>query len=143
MTKQALIDALNDDLAHEFQAILAYTRWSAEVSGPHRDLLRAMFQREIPDEIGHAQFLADKIVVLGGTPTVTPAAVPEAPTTRAKLEAVLAMEQQAIQGYAERARQAEELGELGLKVRLEQMVSDETGHYEAVKMLLRDWNDQL
>jgi bacterioferritin len=143
MTKQALIEALNDDLAHEFQAILAYTRWSAEVSGPHRDLLRAMFQREIPDELGHAQFLADKIVVLGGTPTVTPAAVPEAPTNRARLEAVLAMEQQAIQGYTERARQAEEVGELGLKVRLEQMVSDETEHYEEVKMLLRDWSDQL
>src|SRR5919199_5121932 len=106
MDKQALIEALNDDLAHEFQAIMAYTKWSAEVTGPHRDLLRAMFQREIPDELGHAQFLSDKIAVYGGTPTTQPAAVPEAPTNRAKLECVLAMEQEAIQGYTERAQQA-------------------------------------
>jgi bacterioferritin len=141
MDKRALIEALNNDLAGEFQAILAYTRWSAEVSGPHRDTLRAMFQREIPDELGHAQFLADKIVVYGGTPITTPAPVPEAPTNRAKLEAVLALEEQAIRNYSERAGQAEELGETALKVRLEEIVSDETTHYEEVKMLLRDWNE--
>lgn len=143
MDKQALIDALNSDLSYEFQAILAYTRWSAEVDGPHRDPLRAMFQSEIPDELGHAQFLADKIVVYGGMPTTTAASVPDAPTNRAKLEAVLAMEEQAIKNYSQRVQQAEEMGEIALKVRLEEMVSDETTHYEAIKMLLRNWNETL
>jgi bacterioferritin len=141
MDKQALIDALNKDLAYELQAILAYTKWSSEANGPHRNALRSMFQQEIPDELGHAQFLSDKIVVLGGTPNVAPETVPEARTNRDKLEAVLAMERKAINDYSERAQQAEELGEIGLRQDLEEMVSDETSHYEEVLMMLRDWHE--
>jgi bacterioferritin len=139
--KQALVDALNQDLAYEYQAVLAYTRWSAEVDGPHRNLLRSMFQQEIPDELGHAQYLSDKIAVLGGTPTTSPAQVPDAPTNRSKLEAVMDMEKTAIKNYGERAEQAEELGEIGLRQDLEEMVADETGHYEQVLMMLRGWKD--
>jgi bacterioferritin len=141
MDRQTLVDALNRDLANEFQAVLAYTRWSAEVNGPHRDLLRAMFQREIPDELRHAQFLADKIAVYGSKPNTSAASVPDAPNNRDKLEAVMAMEQQAIKDYTERARQAEETGDVALKLRLEEMIADETEHFEEVQMLLRGWND--
>jgi bacterioferritin len=143
MDKQTLIKALNEDLSYELQAVLAYTRWSAEVSGPHRDSLRAMFQREIPDELMHAQFLTDKIVIYGGTPEMKPSAIPEAPSNRDKLKAVLDMEAQAIRNYSQRAQQAEELGETALKVRLEEMVNDETEHYETIQMLLRDWNESV
>lgn len=143
MDRKGLITALNGDLANEYQAIIAYTRWSAEVNGPHRETLRTMFQSEIPDEQGHAQFLADKIVVFGGTPTTTPQPVPDAPTNRAKLEAVLAMEEMAIKGYTERAQQAEQCGEIALKIRLEEMIGDETTHYEAVKLLLDGWSDSV
>jgi len=143
MDKQTLIKALNDDLSYELQAVLAYTRWSAEVSGPHRDSLRAMFQREIPDELTHAQFLTDKIVIYGGTPEMKPAAIPNASSNRDKLKAVLDMEAQAIKNYSQRAQQAEELGETALKVRLEEMVNDETEHYETIQMLLRDWSDSV
>ncbi len=143
MDKQTLIKALNEDLSYELQAVLAYTRWSAEVTGPHRDTLRAMFQREIPDELAHAQFLTDKIVIYGGTPEMKPAAMPNAVNNRDKLQAVMQMEQQAIKNYSQRVEQAEELGETGLKVRLEEMVNDETEHYETIQMLLRDWNESF
>jgi bacterioferritin len=143
MDRQTLIDNLNTDLAYELQAIIAYTRWSAEVSGPHRESLRAMFQREIPDELGHAQFLADKIAVYGGAPTTQPVSVPAALSNRDKLNAVLAMEELAIKNYTQRIAQAEELGETALKVRLEEMVEDETEHVEAVQMMLRDWKESV
>ncbi len=143
MNKQQFIDALNGDLAYELQAVIAYTRWAAEVDGPHRNALRSMFTAEIPDELGHAQTLADKIAVLGGTPTTKPEPVPDAPDNRAKLEAVLAMEKTAIENYSQRAQQAEEMGEVGMKQRLEEMVEDETGHYEEVTMLLRNWKDSM
>jgi bacterioferritin len=143
MNKQSFIDALNGDLAYEFQAILAYTRWAAEVEGPHRNALRSMFTQEIPDELGHAQTLADKIAVMGGTPTTSPVSVPNAPDNRAKLEAVMAMEKQAIENYTQRAQQAEELGEMGMKQRLEEMIEDETTHYEEVTMLLRNWTTNM
>jgi bacterioferritin len=143
MDKQAFVKALNEDLSYELQAIMAYTRWAAEVDGPHRNMLRSMFTQEIPDELGHAQTLADKIAVLGGTPTVTPALVPDVSDNRSRLEAVLSMEKQAIENYTRRAQEAEEVGEIGMKVRLEEMIEDETNHYEEVAMLLRNWEGDV
>src|SRR6202167_6629034 len=66
--KQVLIDGLNQDLAGEYQAIVMYIQYSAKLTGPYRRELRALFQAEIADEQGHAQFLADKIASLGGEP---------------------------------------------------------------------------
>src|SRR6476661_5539011 len=76
--RAALIDGLNHDLAGEYQAILMYTHYSANLTGPYRRELRALFQTEIADEQGHAQFLADKIAALGGEPTTEPRPVPYA-----------------------------------------------------------------
>jgi bacterioferritin len=53
------------------------------------------------------------------------------------------MEEFAIKSYTERAQQAEQLGEVALKVRLEEMIGDETTHYEAVKLLLDGWSDTM
>lgn len=139
MSKQALIDALNQDLANEFQAVIMYTTYSAQVKGPYRPQLVQFMQAEIPDELAHAQFLADKIVALGGVPVTTPVAVPPASSPREMLEAIMAAEKTAIAGYTERAEQARAAGEIGLSVQLEDMVLDETGHYEETKKLLDEW----
>ena len=74
--RQDLIDGLNEDLAAEYQAVIMYRSYASLVSGPNRPELRAFFESEIPDELGHAAFLADKIVALGGAPTTRPAEVP-------------------------------------------------------------------
>lgn len=140
MEKQALIDALNEDLAGELSAIVQYLVYAARATGPNRPQLAAFFTAEIPDETGHAQFLANKIVSLGGEPTTTPRAVPAAADNRAMMEAVLAAEKQAIADYTERAEQAEAFGDKGLQVQLEDIVRDETGHYEETKQILQDWS---
>ncbi len=134
--KQELIQALNQDLAHEYQAVIAYTTFAARVKGPHRPALRAFFLAEAKEELAHAQFLADKIVALGGVPTARPAPVPEAGTPREMLQAVLQAETETLARYAERMRQAEELGDLGLAARIHAMIEDETEHREEVEKLL-------
>jgi len=139
VARQALIDGLNHDLAGEYQAIVMYTHYSAKLTGPYRRELRALFQTEIPDEQGHAQFLADKIANLGGEPTTKPRPVPQAEKPREMLENALAAEKQAISDYEERIRQAEALGEVGLKVNLESQVSDETRHKEEIERILVGW----
>ena len=121
ITKTDLIDSLNSDLAGEFQAIIQYVQYAACVTGYDRPQLSAFFRSEIPDELGHAQFLAEKIAALGGTPTTEPRPVKHARNSREMLEAVLEAERQAIADYRERAEQAEQLGEIGLKVQLENM----------------------
>src|SRR5947199_8097013 len=90
--RQALLEGLNHDLAGEYQAILMYTHYAAKLTGPYRKELRALFLGEVGDEQGHAQFLADKVAVLGGEPTTEPRPVAHAGTPREMLEQALVAE---------------------------------------------------
>jgi bacterioferritin len=139
MDKQTLIDHLNEDLAGELGAIIQYITYAAKATGPYRPQLAQFFLAEVADEQLHAQFLADKIVALGGEPTTTPRPVPSADTNRKMLQEVLAAERQATEDYTQRALEAEEYGDKGLVVQLEDMVRDESGHSEETERMLRDW----
>jgi bacterioferritin len=139
MTKPKLIQALNEDLAGEYQAILMYVTYAAAVTGPHRPMLKAFFAAEVPEELAHAQFLADKVASLGGKPTTTPRPVPATADPRQMLENVLAAEKQAIADYKARAEQAAAFGDNGLATHLETIVEDETAHYEETEKILRGW----
>ena len=139
MNKQTLIDHLNEDLAGEFGAIIQYLTYAAKATGPYRPQLAQFFMVEVADEQLHAQFLANKIVALGGEPTTTPRPVPAAHTNREMLEAVLSAERRATADYTQRANEAEELGDKGMQVQLEDMVRDESGHSEETERILRDW----
>ncbi|KAA3647199.1 MAG: ferritin-like domain-containing protein [Chloroflexi bacterium] len=139
MDKQTLIDNLNKDLADELGAIIQYTTYAAKATGPYRPQLAAFFLEEVADEQMHALFLANKIVALGGEPTTIPAKVPAAKNNREMLEAVLAAEIEAGKNYTQRAQEAEEFGDKGLVIQLEDMVRDEMGHSEESERMLRDW----
>lgn len=139
MDKQQLIDKLNEDLAGEFGAIIQYITYAAKATGPYRPQLAQFFLTEVADEQIHAQFLANKIVALGGEPTTTPRPVPAASNNREMLEAVLVAELQAGKDYTQRAEQADAYGDKGLVVTLEDMVRDEMGHSEETERMLRDW----
>lgn len=139
MDKQTLIDNLNADLAGELGAIIQYITYAAKATGPYRPQLVQFFLAEVTDEQLHAQFLANKIVALGGEPTTTPRPVPAAGSNREMLEAVLAAEKEAGRDYTQRARQAEAYGDKGLAVQLEDMIRDEMGHAEETERILRDW----
>lgn len=139
MDKNELIKNLNEDLAGELGAIIQYLTYAAKSTGPYRPQLSQFFLAEATDEQLHAQFLANKIVAMGGEPTTIPRKVPEASTNREMLEKVLAAEKQATADYTQRAREAEAFGDKGLAVQLEDMVRDESGHSEETERILRDW----
>jgi len=141
LAQRTLIDGLNLDLAGEYQAVLMYTQYSAKLTGPYRRELRSLFQAEIADELGHAQFLADKIAVLGGEPTSEARPVPTAHEPREMLEHALAAETRAVADYTERARQADDVGEVGLRIVLENQLADETRHKEELQRILTGWDD--
>lgn len=134
-----LIDALNEDLAYELSAVIQYLTYAAKVGGPYRRELSAFFMQEVPEETAHAQFLANKIVSLGGEPVTTNKPVRRARTAEEMLRAILAAETDAAERYTLRARQAEAFGDKGLQVQLEDMVRDETNHREETARILRDW----
>lgn len=139
MDKQTLIDHLNEDLAGELGAIIQYITYAAKATGPYRPQLSAFFLQEVMDEQMHAQFLANKIVALGGEPTTRPRPVPSASNNQEMLQEVLAAERRAVKDYSTRAKEADDYGDKGLVVQLEDMVRDESGHSEETERMLRDW----
>ena len=139
MNKNMLIEKLNEDLASELSAITQYITYAAKATGPYRPQLTQFFLGEVADEQNHAQYLANKIVALGGEPTTCADTVPAAHGNREMLEQVLMAENSAIAAYTERALEAGMYGDKGLMVQLEDMIKDETEHAEETARILKDW----
>lgn len=134
----SLIDGLNEDLANEYGAVVQYTYSAAVVTGLHRPALKAFFEEEITDELGHALYLSEKIKSLGGTPTTEVASVPQPTDVKEILEAIIHSETATIKRYEKRMKQAEELELTELVVQLEDMIADETNHKEEMERILMD-----
>jgi bacterioferritin len=139
MDKKTLIQQLNEDLAGELSAIIQYITYAAKTTGPFRPQLSQFFLAEVADEQGHAQFLANKIVALGGEPATKPRPVAEAKGDREMVQAVLEAERRAVSDYTERSKQAESFGDRGLVVQLDDMIREESTHFEETERILRDW----
>jgi bacterioferritin len=138
---KALIDGLNEDLAAEYQAVVMYRTYAALVTGPYRGELRGFFESEIPDELNHAAFLADRVVALGGVPTTDVKPVPIPRTNREMLEIALQAEVDTIERYTKRIDQADACGELSIKIQLEDLIVDESGHRDDIRRMLMDWRE--
>ena len=136
---QDLIDGLNKDLAAEYGAVIMYRTYASLASGPYRMELKAFFEGEIPDELGHAAFLADKIVALGGTPTTRADDVPMTNDNREMLQHALAAEEDTIARYTRRIDEAEAAGEISVKIQLEDLIVDESKHRDDIRRMLKDW----
>jgi bacterioferritin len=136
---QALIDGLNEDLAAEYEAVIMYRTYASLVTGPYRQELKAFFEGEIPDELSHAAFLADKVVALGGTPAVSPGPIPIGKDNREMLENALQAEIDTIERYTRRIEQAEKAGEISIKIQLEDLIVDESNHRDDIRRMLKDW----
>ena len=140
--KATLIEGLNEDLAYEYQAVIMYNTYAAAVTGVHRSELRNFFLAEVGDELGHAQFLADKIIALGGRPVTKAADLRYSTTAREMVETVAQSEAETIERYVRRMKQAEAFGDYGLATKLGDMIADETKHKEeAEKLLMGKWEN--
>ena len=136
MNLEPLISAMNAQLSAEYQAVMTYNHYSAVVTGPHRPELVAFFRAEIPDELRHAQYLADKVAALGGTPAPTALPVSVATETKALLKNVLEAESQAVEAYKKLMDLADEAGETGIRLQMETFLQDETNHRDEVSKIL-------
>lgn len=136
---KALIDGLNQDLRGEFQAVIMYRLYASMVQGPYRQELRAFFASEIPEELGHAQLLADKISALGGVPAAEPAPVKVVHDAKEMVQAALEAELETIQRYIKRRAMAEAAGEIGLAADFDTLLADESNHRDELRQMLARW----
>lgn len=139
-SQEKFLEGLNVDLAHEYAAVITYRTYASQVQGQWRMELRQFFESEIPDELGHAQLLADKIVALGGIPTTVPSPVKPARDSKEMLRNALEDEIETIDRYVLRRKQAEALGHYGLAVEFDDLIRDESTHRDEINMILKRWD---
>jgi len=125
---QELINALNGDLAREYQAIIAYTVYSNVLKGAHWMNIAAELQKHAAEELQHAMIIADQIDYLGGMPTATPNEVKLSDKPEEMLRFDLDNETSTIRNYRERVREAEALGHFALAEQLRKIISQEQEH---------------
>jgi len=128
ITVKELIDALNEDLAREYQAIIAYTVYSNVLSGAQWMNIAAELKVHASEELAHAMILADQIDYLGGDPTATPKPVKLSKKPEDMLRFDLDNETETIKNYRQRIKQAESLGHYALAELLRQIVTQEQNH---------------
>ena len=137
MTREELINGLNEDLDLELEGLLRGVYHAAAGRGMLGHELRELLKKELPSELDHATFLADKIVALGGEVRIRPSLPAELGAARELLQENIAGERKIISNYAKRIDQASEFGDKGLVIRLENMLASETDHLEQLERLGR------
>jgi bacterioferritin len=123
-----LIDALNEDLAREYQAIIAYTVYSNVISGAQWMNIAAELKLHASEELAHAMILADQIDYLGGQPTATPKEVKLSDKAEDMLRFDLDNETETIRNYRQRVKQAEAIGHYALAELLRGIIVQEQNH---------------
>jgi bacterioferritin len=128
ITREQMIQLLNEDLAGEYQAIIAYTVYSQVLKGAaYTDVAREL-EAHAGEELAHAIKIAKQIDYLGGMPGVTPKLVKTSNDPVEMLRADLENERETVGRYRERIRQAEAMGEFALSETLRAIIVQEQEH---------------
>jgi bacterioferritin len=125
---EGLIKDLNEDLAREYQAIIAYTVYSNVLKGAQWMNIAGELKKHAGEELQHALIIADQIDYLGGMPTATPKEVKLSEKPEEMLRFDLDNETVTIKNYRERVKQAEALGHYALAEQLRTIISQEQEH---------------
>jgi bacterioferritin len=128
VTREKLIGLLNEDLAREYQAIIAYVIYSQVLKGPQYMNIADQLQLHAHQELAHALILSKNIDYLGGMPTAAPKPVRTSASAVEMLQFDLANENETIRNYRERVRQCEALGEYAIAEQLRGILVQEQDH---------------
>ena len=128
ITRERLIELLNEDLEREYQAIIAYVVYSQVIKGAAYMTIARELETHAKQELDHALVIAKQIDYLGGTPVVTPKPVKLADKAEALIRFDLQNETETIREYRDRVRQCEELGEFAMAEHIREILRVEQEH---------------
>lgn len=128
VSREELIRLLNEDLAREYQAIIAYVVYSQTLKGAQYLHIAAELESHAAEELSHALKIAKQIDYLNGTPVTQPKEVKLSENAEDLLRFDLENERVTILAYRERIRQAEALGEFALSEALREIILEEQDH---------------
>ena len=128
VTRERLVELLNEDLAREYQAIIAYVVYSQVLKGAPYMAIAAELEKHAAQELAHALIIAKQIDYFGGEPTATPKPVRTSDKAEEMLRFDLENENVTVSNYRQRVRQAEALGEYALAEDLREIILQEQEH---------------
>jgi bacterioferritin len=136
MTRALLIDALNEDLSREYQAIIGYVNYSQVLKGAAYMNIAGELAVHAKEELDHALTISNHIDYLGGMPSVTPKLVKTSEKAEEMLQFDLENEKETIRHYRRRVKQADELNEFAIAESLRSILVDEQDHLVALATAL-------
>jgi bacterioferritin len=128
ITREELIAHLNDDLAREYQAIIAYVVYSQVLKGAQYMSIADQLEKHAHQELAHALTISRQIDYLGGMPTVTPKPVKTSEKAEDMLRFDLDNENETVAQYRRRVRECEALGEFALAEHIREILVEEQDH---------------
>jgi bacterioferritin len=128
ITRDELIDMLNEDLSGEYQAIISYVVYSQVLSGAQYMNIAGELEKHAAEELSHALIISKQIDYLGGMPAVQPKPVRTSKKAKEMLEFDLENEMNTIRRYRERVQQCEDLGEYAMAEYIREILKDEQDH---------------
>ena len=136
VTRDDLIGLLNEDLAREYQAIIAYVVYSQVIKGAQYMNIAAELETHAGEELQHALTIAKQIDYLGGMPKVAPKMVKTSDKAEDMLRFDLENENETIRNYRLRVRQCESLGEYAMAEHIREILMQEQDHQIALATAL-------
>ena len=136
MNREKLIDALNEDLSREYQAIISYVNYSQVLKGAAYMNIAGELAVHATEELSHALQVANHIDYLGGMPSVTPKPVKTSEKAEEMLRFDLENEEETIRQYRRRIKQADELNEFAITESLRNILVQEQDHLIALATAL-------
>jgi len=128
ITRDKLADLLNEDLAREYQAIIAYVVYSQVLKGAEYMNIAKQLEVHAQQELKHALAISRQIDYLGKMPTVLPKSVKISDDPKQMLRYDLDNENDTIVNYRERIRQCEALGEFAMAEQIREILMQEQDH---------------
>ena len=128
ITRKHMIRLLNEDLAREYQAIIAYVVYSQVIKGAKFQHIAGELQKHAGEEVSHAILITKQIDYFNGTPVTTPKPVKMSAKPEDMLRFDLENERATIVHYRQRIRQAEAMGEFALGEILRKIIAEEQEH---------------
>jgi bacterioferritin len=128
ISRDQLAELLNEDLAREYQAVIAYVVYSQVLKGAEYMSIADQLTLHAKQELDHALILSRQIDYLGKMPTVTPKPVKTSDDARQMLRFDLDNENETVRNYRERVRQCEALGEFAMAEQIRQILVQEQDH---------------
>jgi bacterioferritin len=128
VTREEMVRLLNEDLAREYQAIIAYIVYSQTMKGAAYTNIAQELEKHATEELDHALKISRQIDYFGGMPTVRPKEVKTSSDAKQMLQFDLENERQTLINYRDRIRQADAMGEFALSEILRGIVVQEQEH---------------